>query len=281
MCGGAGLGQRMRQMSAGRALPRQGQGRPWLTTALRLVLAACCAAACAALAMHHPLSPTLAWAASGLLAAWVFVWPRQWPTLLMGLLPVAGLATWTGWLTFEELDLLVLAIAAGGHARWALLGWHDASAAPGGRPLPGGKAWLLLLAFAGSVAVSLQRGLADAGGAQFDWWQSYLEPMNSVRLAKPFAWAMLLLPLWWLPAGRDGRRVGSRQLVLGLQAALGVMALLVTWERVAFPGLLNFSTDYRTTALFWEMHVGGAALDACLAMAFPFALQALWTARRP
>jgi hypothetical protein len=59
------------------------------------------------------------------------------------------------------------------------------------------------------------------------------------------------------------------------------MALLVTWERVAFPGLLNFSTDYRTTALFWEMHVGGAALDACLAMAFPFALQALWTARRP
>ena len=43
------------------------------------------------------------------------------------------------------------------------------------------------------------------------------------------AWAMLGLPLGGLRAGRDGRRVGSRQLVLGLQVARGVMALLVIW----------------------------------------------------
>jgi hypothetical protein len=35
------------------------------------------------------------------------------------------------------------------------------------------------------------------------------------------------------------------------------------------PGLTNFASDYRTSALFWEMHVGGAALDAWLMLSFP------------
>ncbi len=54
-------------------------------------------------------------------------------------------------------------------------------------------------------------------------------------------------------------------------AGLGVVALGALWEHVAFPGLLNFSTDYRSTSVFWEMHVGGAALDGYLALAMPFA----------
>ena len=45
--------------------------------------------------------------------------------------------------------------------------------------------------------------------------------------------------------------------MLGLAGA----ALATVWERTAFTGLLNFSSDYRATALFWEMHVGGTALD--------------------
>ncbi|HEX7383779.1 MAG TPA: hypothetical protein VF291_05665, partial [Burkholderiaceae bacterium] len=39
-----------------------------------------------------------------------------------------------------------------------------------------------------------------------------------------------------------------------------------------------FSSDYRTTSLFWEMHVGGAAFDGFLALTLPFALYALLTA---
>ncbi|WP_291991403.1 hypothetical protein [Candidatus Accumulibacter sp. ACC007] len=41
------------------------------------------------------------------------------------------------------------------------------------------------------------------------------------------------------------------------------------------PGLFDFSTAYRSTALFWEMHVGGAALDGYLALAVPFAVHAV------
>jgi hypothetical protein len=45
-------------------------------------------------------------------------------------------------------------------------------------------------------------------------------------------------------------------------------------ERYLFPGLTNFSSDYRPTASFSAMHTGGAALDAYLALTFP--LVSLW-----
>ena len=53
-----------------------------------------------------------------------------------------------------------------------------------------------------------------------------------------------------------------------------VAALTVVWERYAFTGLLNFSSDYRATGMFWEMHVGGAALDGYLALGVPFVVWA-------
>ena len=60
--------------------------------------------------------------------------------------------------------------------------------------------------------------------------------------------------------------------MLGVVAGLGVVLAIVLWERMAFPGLFNFSAVYRVTAWFWEMHVGGAAIDAYLALAGPFVL---------
>ena len=58
-------------------------------------------------------------------------------------------------------------------------------------------------------------------------------------------------------------------------------SLAALWERLAFTDLLNFSSDYRLTALFWEMHVGGAALDGWLLLTVPFAIWALRNARTP
>jgi hypothetical protein len=63
----------------------------------------------------------------------------------------------------------------------------------------------------------------------------------------------------------------------GLALGLGGAALAAVWERAAFTDLLNFSSDYRTTALFWEMHVGGAAFDGFLALTTPFVV---WELRR-
>jgi uncharacterized membrane protein len=66
-------------------------------------------------------------------------------------------------------------------------------------------------------------------------------------------------------------------MVLGLT----LVTLATLWERAVFPGVFDFSAHYRTVALFWEMHVGGAAIDAYLAISTPFVVWALMATRRP
>jgi hypothetical protein len=132
--------------------------------------------------------------------------------------------------------------------------------------------------FTVSYLLALARGLADAGGFPLGWFQGYEEPLNSLRVAKSFLLVLLLLPsLASLLASRP--RLAERSLAAGVATGLGCVALSVLWERAGFPGLLDFSTHYRSTALFWEMHVGGAGLDGFLALAAPFAVYAVVQAR--
>ena len=235
------------------------------------MLALLCASAGLALAHHHPLAPWAAPLLFGAAAAAFGRWPRAWPLVLPALLPIIGLAPWTGWITFEEWDLLVLAIAAGGYARRAI------RRGPG--PPPVGSQMspivaLLLSLYAGAMLVSTARGIADAGGFTFGLFQGYREPMNSLRLAKSLFAALLIYPLWSAAHRAEPTR-STRHLVTGLALGLLATAAAATWERLAFTDLLNFSTDYRTTALFWEMHVGGAALDGMLSLTFPFVVREL------
>ena len=247
-------------------------------------LGAACLGAALLLAWHHPLAPAALIA--GALAASAAVAARLAALFVIVplLLPWIGLAPWTGWLTFEETDVLVLAGLAGAYARIA---FPAASAAPpkrGGastraaqaRPSP--LAVIALLLLTASVAVSLARGVADAGGFVPGWFQGYREPMNSVRLAKSWLLALLCLPAVCAAWRADDDRA-SRWLTAGLVLGLGGCALLVVSERLAFTELLNFSSDYRATGPFWEMHVGGAALDGFLALTVPFAAIGLLRAR--
>ena len=230
------------------------------------LVAVACALVGAWLALHHPLSGAWATTVFALACVALGCWPRAWLVLLPALLPVLALAPWSGWITVEEMDLLVLAAAAGGYGRWA---W---------RPLPrlrgvdlGALLALLLLAlWTVSVAVSLQRGIADSGGLVLDWYQAYRGSMNALRLAKATLAVWLLLPLWLRLDAAPGPPAFER-LTLGLALCHGLTALSCLHERLAYTAINDFSSDYRTTGLFWEMHVGGAGLDACLAMSFPFA----------
>ena len=228
------------------------------------------------LVLHYPVAP---WAVSLVFVACCvafFVWPDSWLIAVPLLLPLIGFAPWTGWITFEELDLLVLAAAVGGYAR---LAWPLAQAAPVARqPRSSAGAGLMLLLFAASTLVAMARGFADAGGFSFGWYQGYHEPMNSLRLAKSFFLALLVMPLWRAAVVRRGA-LAPTWLAMGLMLGLAGASLATVWERMAFVGLFNFSTDYRTTGLFWEMHVGGAALDGFLALLMPFVLRELFVAR--
>lgn len=271
-------------MPAGAAAARRRERR----RAAPALLACGCGLAGLALAWHYPLlQPWLAPVFFATLVAAFFRFPVVWLVAVPAGLPLLGLAPWSGWLSFEEWDLLVLAAAAAGYARHTL-----------GAPVPGGatgnttaappppalrfsrRAAVLAALFAASTVLALLRGFADAGGFAFGWFQGYHEPMNSVRLARSFAGALLLLPLWNLCRQQDPQR-SEACLTAGMVLGLTVAALATVWERAAFTGLMDFSTDYRTTGPFWEMHVGGAALDGFLALTVPFAVHALLGARAP
>ena len=243
------------------------------TALLARVAAALVALACAALglaiAAAYPIAPRfvvgafVAWSAFS--AARVsFAFPS-----LLALMPVTGFAMLTGWLTFEELDLFVLATCAGGYAARAIRPMPKAERAERPyRPALSIFSLLLLGLFLASTAIALQRGLAAAGPWHFDWWQGYDDPQNSLRIFKPFAWAVLMSTLL---LDELRRPAGFERLCLGMTAALGLGSLAVLQERYAFTGLFDFSSDYRVTAPFWEMHIGGAALDGFLALTIPFA----------
>ncbi len=241
-----------------------GAGRTASSLAATLVAFAALAAGLF-IAAHHPLSPVVMMAACLVVLIICIRFDHAWLLVLPALLPIVDLAPWTGWLTFEEFDVLVLGAAAGA---WLRHGWAPGVSAPA-RP---SKLLLLLVAlYLLFLAISFARGTADAGGFTFGWFQGYEGSMNSLRLAKSFVLAALFAPL----LGRANSRLddkGISYLGWGMALGLATVSLAAIWERIAFPGLLNFSADYRTTALFWEMHVGGAALDGFLVLTLPFAL---------
>ena len=246
------------------------------------VAALACAGAGGFLAWHHAIAPSIALAVLGAATAASFVWPRLWLLALPALIPVASFAPWTGSMLVEEIDLLALAFAAGAYARMP--------APRAGQPRDAGErvssshlsivAVVLVLLFALSTAVSLHRGVVDAGGWQLGWFDGYYEAGNSVRIAKGYTLALLYAPLL-VDAMRKSGNGAVRLLAAGFAIGAGAAALGVVWERHAFTGLLNFSSDYRATAMFWEMHVGGAALDGFLALGVPFVVWALLRSSGP
>lgn len=236
------------------------------------------------LGAQYPLSPVgacLCLLAATLLSAWR---PSWWLFLLPALLPVLNFSPWTGWWLLDESDLLVLALAAGAYARWSFA-TQDRVQRPG---LPWWL-WSLLLA---SLAWGVGRGLVDAGfdGAALapawrgdrGWTQglyaTYDSAWNTLRVAKSLAWGLLLAPLLRSPSAQHGPEP-ALLLARGMVTGLALVCAVVLWERLVYTGLFEFSLPYRTTAWFWEMHMGGGAIDAYLAMAAPFAFWAIWSAR--
>lgn len=260
---------------------RGGAGLTQLGRSGAALLAAAALCAVLWLAAQHPVAP-LGLLAGVWLVTTVTAWrPSAWLFWLPALMPMLNFFPWTGWWLVDESDLLVLAVLAGGYGR---LAW---AAPPIARePLPRwwGAAWIGL---ALCVAQACWRGWVDAPplpphtGWRDAMWQGlfadHLSAWNSVRVAKSFVWALLLAPLAW-HAVRADRQAAGLAFVRGMLAGLALVGALVLCERESQVGLLDFFSGYRTSAAFWEMHVGGGAIDAYLALAAPLALWAVWMA---
>ena len=211
----------------------------------------------------YPYRPTLL--AALVLAYMLALWrkPELWLALLPILIPVLDWAPWSGSLMLEEFDFFLVATLAVLYVRLAPQ-----------LSMPPKKfgAWLcaaLGMMFLVSIAIHWP---SDAHSA---WWTAdYLDPLNGWRVARGFIWAALLLPLIPATLARQPDAL-ERYFLPGMVSALGCVSLIALWERLAFPGLLDFTSDYRITAGFSGMHVGGAGLDGFLALTFPLALG--WT----
>ncbi len=259
------------------------KARDVAVAALLLLLGATLGLAALGVAARHPVLPLAAPVATLLLWFGVAVRPRSLWFLLPAALPVMSFAPWTGWWLLDESDVMVLACLAGAFAHWGLDVWRRGARAGAGITTRFAVLWISL---AWLLIVGVTRGLSDAGvdGAEIPGWNEamyagYDSAWNTWRVAKSWVWALLLGLLLHAPGGADGGipRLVARGMVVGL----GLVVTVALWERGLYAGLFDFSRAYRTSAWFWEMHVGGGAIDAYLAMAVPFAAWALWTAPTP
>lgn len=193
-------------------------------------------------------------------AAAVWFRPEFALTVCTAAAPALALAPWSGRLYIDELDAMFA----------ALLGvavWRSSRHVRAGR-----HADTMLRLVYGLLALALLVGI---GRALLPWQPTGPEtladlsaPVNALRIAKGAVWAtgFLMVMNRLRRSGVDVRT----PLVRGLLAGLVFTLATIIWERAAFPGLVDFASDYRVTGPFADMNVGGAYIECYLVVVTPF-----------
>lgn len=228
----------------------------------------------------YPLA-TLGLSLAMLAYAGLGIWRPCW--MLFGVpvwLALVNLAPWSGSLYLEDYDLLLGTVLA----VFLLRGLYNL------RIQLSVFQWLAVGLLSGAMLVAFVRG-----GYPFPSWDvletsSLYSRWSALRLSKSLWWALLLLPALSASLYAYGDKA-RHSLIWGLALAGAAVGVVAMWERNVFTALatgsryaiagslLDFTTPYRITGLFSEMHTGGEAIDGFLALVWPFGLLALMVAR--
>lgn len=186
-------------------------------------------------------------------------WPWLWLVAIPCLLPLLDLASWSGRFFFDEFDAVVLLTAG-------ILAIRESDTETMS-PLPRDLRWVLAILTASYIISGLVR-LWPPAPITVDSFANYASPYNSIRVAKGFVWALLLLR----PLRAAVARFKDAKLLLGIGFLLGLLgvSLVILYERWLFTGMLTWVTTYRTTASFSSMHTGDGPIDVWLSLSIPF-----------
>ncbi|MBK7646026.1 MAG: VanZ family protein [Betaproteobacteria bacterium] len=199
-------------------------------------------------------------------AATIWSRPASLVIILPAALPLLDLAPWSGRFFFDEFDLLVIVCLAVGYVRVRQI------------PRKARRTETLFRIVAGllfiSFTISAIRGLTPWHMLDANTFSNYYSPFNTLRITKAALWAFLLYGLLAriVFAGHNVPKLFALGMVLGVAGTL----LVVVWERITFPGLLNFNDVYRVTGPFSQMHVGGADVETYLTIGTPFLVMLLF-----
>ncbi len=250
------------------------ESRPQKISLARLIWAAPAALTLAATAiyggLHFPVASIPLVLSLVFYAGLLWRQPQLWLFFVPALLPILNLAPWSGRFFFDEFDLFLLATVA----IWVLR--SDSQ-----RPLrfaPAAATLITLFVFA--FAASLALGLLPLGPVDANAFASYFSKYNGLRVGKGLLWGVVLVYLARSDLARHEDAL-NRYWVPGMLVGLAGVVVVALWERIAFPGLMNFAEEYRITSTFGSMHVGGAAIDGYLALAIPFTLAWMAGTRSP
>ncbi len=239
----------------------------WLRVASLILLAGALT-----LATYYPVGRL--WLTVGAFLYWLVLlrYPSHWLLVLPILLSVVNIAPWSGWILLDEFD--IFAVVTISSILWHIPYFEKESAIK--------NSWAYLaIAAMGIVWLFGWIRFLPFPPLSKDAFGTYETVWNSLRMAKGFFWALFLIPA----VRKDLSDESSRHLFFrGVCMALFLQVLGVLWERgvihdllhasnlyEALSSLLNFSTAYRTTGLFSEMHLGGAAGDGFLILVWPLA----------
>ena len=186
-------------------------------------------------------------------------WPLLWLLAIPALLPTLDLSPLSGRLLLDEFDLIVLVTIAVGYMR---LYWVR----PTPWPHPLVKVAVVLLWITWGMATA--RGLWPMWGATGDVLASSHSPLEAWQVGKGLLWALLLVPMI-RRVPRESLETARKYVLNGLIVGLGVVTLVVLWERYVFVGFLDFDNVFRVTGTFSSMNTGGAYIEAFIAFAFP------------
>ncbi len=190
-------------------------------------------------------------------------YPKAWLVIVPAALPLLDLAFWTGRFFLDEFDLLLAVTLA------ALLLRAPVDRTESSTPFV--LAALLLV----SVLISGLVGLLPLQPLDANSFASYLSPYNSLRVAKGFLWGMVVFVM--LRPHLD-KAQPMKLLSTGMLIGLAGVALSALWEYWRFSD--NSALDYRVTANFSSMHIGGGHIEAYLVFALPFTWLLLWQEKR-